>query len=130
MLIGTAGTSIRSRIGGHARRGGGKKRRKHRPYLTVGTTNEYNTSKACMTCFHSMIHPRMSKSVEGIRKILTNNGTSVCLNKDCSTYQADANSRNSDIQAAECIFMAGANRLLTGLTLPPLGNQHSQLMLS
>jgi hypothetical protein len=61
-----------------------KMRRNHCPYLTVGTT-KYNTSKACMTCFHLIIHPRMSKSVEGIRKILTNNGTSVCLNRNCST---------------------------------------------
>jgi len=126
MLIGTAGTSVGSRIGGHARRGGGKMRRNHCRYVTVGMTNEYNTSQTCSTCFLPIVHPRIRKFVKGTWKTVTNNGTSVCLNQDCPTYQAGTNSRNRDVQAAECIAMAGASLLLTGRTLPPFDNQHSQ----
>jgi hypothetical protein len=42
-LIGTTGTSVGSRIEGHAGRGSGQMRRNRCRYLTVGMTNEYNT---------------------------------------------------------------------------------------
>jgi hypothetical protein len=88
MLIGTAGTFVGLRIGGHARRGRGRMRRNHCRYLTAGMTNEYNISQTCSTCFHSIAHPRIRKLVKGIWKAATNYDTSLCLNYGCPTYQA------------------------------------------
>jgi hypothetical protein len=48
LIIGTAGTGVRSRIGGHARRGGGKMRKEHSQSCVVSMTNEYKTSQVCI----------------------------------------------------------------------------------
>ncbi|CAO3569992.1 unnamed protein product [Mortierella alpina] len=47
LFIGDAGTGVGSRIKGHARRGGGKMRSRHRRYCPVAITDEFRTSKTC-----------------------------------------------------------------------------------
>ncbi|KAG0262914.1 hypothetical protein DFQ27_002035 [Actinomortierella ambigua] len=48
LLIGESGTGVGSRIGGHARPGGGKMRAEHVCYGTIGMTDEYRTSKTSL----------------------------------------------------------------------------------
>src|ERR1700761_7341704 len=54
MFIGTGGTCVGSRLGGHERRGGGLIRKQHRAYAVVGLTNEYRTSQSCVWCFEQV----------------------------------------------------------------------------
>ena len=79
--------------------------------------NEYLTSQTCSTCFNPIIHPQVRKIVSGKWKSVKSNGTSLCVNPLCPTYKAGRNTSNRDVQAAHCIAIAGASRLLTGQTL-------------
>lgn len=119
LCIGTAGTGVGSRITGHARRGGEQFRRRHRRYVTVSMTNEYRSSQTCSTCFQPVTHPRVLKFKKGEWKTVTDKGSSLCMNPTCPTYIAGTNTKNRDEEAAECIAIAGARSLLTGITLPP-----------
>jgi hypothetical protein len=117
MCIGIAGTCEGSRLKGHARRGGKQFRKRHRRYVSIGMTNEYLTSQTCSTCFNPIMHPQVRKIVSGKWKSVKSNGTSLCVNPLCPTYKAGRNTSNRDVQAAHCIAIAGASRLLTGQTL-------------
>jgi len=117
LCIGTAGTGVGSRIKGHARRGGGKLRKRHGRYVPVAMTNGFRTSQTCSTCFSPIIHPMKRKLVKDTWNKVSNKGTSVCINPQCPRYQAGMSSQNRDKQAAECISMSGSSLLLTGKTL-------------
>ena len=75
LCIGTAGTSVGSRIKGHAKRGGSKLRGRHQRYATVAMKNEFRTSQTCSSCFCPIFHPAQRKLVKDKRKKVSNNGT-------------------------------------------------------
>ncbi|KAK3816156.1 MAG: hypothetical protein J3Q66DRAFT_431801 [Benniella sp.] len=58
LMIGAAGTGVGSRIGGHARRGGGKMRKEHSQSCVVSMTNEYRTSQASPSTVHPHCTPK------------------------------------------------------------------------
>jgi hypothetical protein len=126
MCIGVAGTGVGSRVKGHARRGGTQMRSRHRRYQTVAMTNEYCSSQTCSTCFSPATHPKQRKLVNGVWKMRTCNGSTICLNPRCPSFQAGINTRNRDAEAAKCILLAGISRMLTGDTLPPFNPKPSQ----
>ncbi|CAO3678112.1 unnamed protein product [Umbelopsis ramanniana] len=117
LCIGTAGTSVGSRIKGHAKRGGSKLRTRHQIYATVAMTNEFRTSQTCSSCFCPIVHPTQRKLVKDKWKKVSNNGTSVCVNPKCLRFQAGLASQNRDKQAAECMAISGSSLLLTGKRL-------------
>jgi hypothetical protein len=96
-LIGSAGTGVGSRIKGHAKLGGKQLGKRHRRYTTVGITNEYHTSQTCSQCLSPIIHLIATKIIKGKTKMLTNQGTSLCLNIHCPPYKLGRNSCNRDI---------------------------------
>jgi hypothetical protein len=118
LLMGFAGTGIGSKIERTAKLGDKQLRKRHRRYTTVRITNEYHTSQTCSHCLSPIIHPKMTKIVKRKHKMLSNQGTSLCLNIHYPIYKSRRNSRNRDVQAAECIALAEAHLLLTGKNLP------------
>jgi hypothetical protein len=113
MCIGMVRTGVWSRIKGHAKRSGGQFRR----VVPVAMTNEFMSSQTCCYCFNTIDHPNKRKLNRRQYKIAANNGTSICINPKCPSYQAGKNCQNRDVQASKCIAIAAASRLLTGRTL-------------
>ena len=114
VCLGTSGTGIDSRLKGHARLDGEQIRKRHRCYLPVAMTNECISSQTCSTCFNPITHPRV---IHGRWKTVLNNGPSLCMNSACPSYRDGKNTRNHDVEGAECIAIAAASRLLTGSTI-------------
>jgi hypothetical protein len=121
LLIGSAGTGVGSRIGGHARRGGGKMREQHRRYCTVGMTNEYRSSKTCVFCFQPVQLARSRRLVSGKVKVVKVHGAVECVNPACPSFKCGYTTKPRDPHAALCIAIAGASNLLSPsrTTLPP-----------
>lgn len=122
MCIGSAGTAVGARIKGHAKRGGKTIRHRHGRYLPVAMTNEFRTSQTCCFCFNPIIHPAQRKLVKDEWKKVTNKGTSICVNPECTAFKAGRAAQNRDVQAAACIAIAGATTLLTGKPLACFDN--------
>jgi len=121
LLIGSAGTGVGSRIGGHARRGGGKMREQHIRYCPVGMTNEYRSSKTCVFCFQPVQLARSRRLVNGKVKIVKVHGAVECVNPACDSFKCGYTIKPRDPHASVCIAIAGASNLLSSprTTLPP-----------
>jgi len=113
MLTGIAGTGVGSRIGGHARRGGGKLRENHRKHAVVAMTNEFRTSKTCVFCFEQVQLARANRDKKGTFKRVTVNGAVECVNPDCVSFKCGYTTRGGDSHAALAIAIAGASNLLS-----------------
>lgn len=113
MLTGIAGTGVGSRIGGHARRGGGKLREQHRKHGVVAMTNEFRTSKTCVFCFEQVQLARATRDIKGTSKRVTLNGGIECINPDCVSFKCGYTTRGRDSNAALAIAIAGASNLLS-----------------
>ena len=101
MLIGSAGTGVGSRIGGHARRGGGKMREQHRRYCTVGMTDEYRSSKTCIWCFQQVRLPRSRRLINGKIKTVKVHGAVECVNPSCISVQCGYTIKSRDPHACK-----------------------------
>lgn len=122
MLIGTAGTGVGSRIGGHARRGGGMLRKQHIQYSTIGMTNEYRSSQTCIFCFQQIQLARSRRLVGGKVKSVKVRGAVECVNPSCVSFKCSYTIKSRDPHSAVCIAVAGASNLISlqpRETLPP-----------
>ncbi|KAI8099101.1 uncharacterized protein BX664DRAFT_13109 [Halteromyces radiatus] len=99
--IGDAGTGVGSRIKGHLKYGGKWHRRLCSQHGVVLVTNEHRTSMICPFCYGRIVHPRKKKN----GKILTNNGTSNCMNPNCESYKQCKNSFGRDTLSSTCIAL-------------------------
>jgi hypothetical protein len=93
LCIGTAGTGVGLRIGGHSKRGGTKMRQRHRRYIIVSMTNEHHSSQTCVFCFQQVQRPKTRKLVKGKWKPVSVNGSSLCMNPQCLAYWHGCNTR-------------------------------------
>lgn len=119
MLIGDQGTAVGSSIKGHAKRGGSKLRAEHRQDATVGITSEFRSSQTCPACFDPVMRPKATVEKDGRKVKKATNGASLCMNPKCPLYRSGLSMQNRDVQAATCIALIGASRLLLGETLAP-----------
>lgn len=119
MCVGTAGTGVGLRIGGHARRGGAQVRKRHRRYVPVAMTDEHGTSQTCSVWFSLVVRQKRYKTVKGKEKLVSVNGSSLCLNNQCPRYSPGINTMNRDAEAARCIALGGVSRMIAQRTLPP-----------
>lgn len=113
MLIGTAGTGVGSRIGGHSRRGGGKMRKQHIQYCTIGMTNEYRSSQTCIFCFQQIQLARSQRVVGGRAKLVKVHGAIECTNSSCPSFKSGYTIKPRDPHSATCIAVAGASNLMS-----------------
>ena len=110
-----------SRIKGHAKRGGSKMTRQHRPYRPVGHTNENRTSKIC-SCYYILISlARATRTKDGQTKTARLNGLVDCKNPTCPRRKAGRGSMGSDANVANNVLISGASILLSAdhRALPP-----------
>ncbi|KAL1935061.1 hypothetical protein VTP01DRAFT_4201 [Rhizomucor pusillus] len=114
MCIGNQGTCVGRRIKGHARRAGKNLRRQHSQYAVVALTDELRSSRTCPYC-----HPsKCKKKIRGTYKMVSVNGSSVCMNAACISYREHQNTQNRDELASICIAIAGYTSL-QGYTMQP-----------
>jgi hypothetical protein len=120
MLVGTAGTGVGLRIGGHFRRGGGKLREHHRQHCPIGMTDEFRSSQTCVYCFQQVSLARSRRFIGGKIKTTKVHGAVECTNPQCPSFKANYTIKPRDPHSAVCIAIAGASNLLNGhRTLPP-----------
>ncbi|KAF9093787.1 hypothetical protein BGX27_001569, partial [Mortierella sp. AM989] len=112
MLIGTAGTGVGSRIGGHALRGGGRMCKEHRQNCVVSMTNEYMTSQICIYCFQQLRQAKASRVVGGTVKAVNNHGVLECVNPYCISFVCGYTQKPRDPHSAMAIAISGASILL------------------
>ncbi|KAK3812952.1 MAG: hypothetical protein J3Q66DRAFT_347018 [Benniella sp.] len=108
LMIGTAGTGMGSRIGGHERRGGGKMRKEHTKSCVVSMTNEYRTSQVCVFCFEPLRLSRARRVVGGQEKVVNLHGSIECINSRCEAFRCGY-TRARDTNSAVAIAIAGAS---------------------
>lgn len=114
MYIGTGGTCVGSRWGGHERRGGGLLRKEHRGYAAIGLTNEYRTSQACVWCFEQVrLAKARRKDKDGNLKIIRIHGATECTNPACPSFGCGYTIRGRDTHSAVAIQIAGASLQLS-----------------
>jgi hypothetical protein len=92
-------------------------------------TNEMNTSKVCIFCYHQLRLARDGKLINGSIKTVRINSTVKCINIDCEAVKCGYTVRGRDDNAAVAIATATAgssylvlgNLLASGeqKTLPP-----------
>ncbi|KAF9578121.1 hypothetical protein BGW38_006245, partial [Lunasporangiospora selenospora] len=129
LLISNAGTGVGSRIGGHARRGGGKMRRECMLHCTVGITSEYRTSRTCIFCFQETRLARARRIIQGVVKVVRVNGVIECVNPKCLSLKCGDSIRPQDAHSAVVIAIVGASNLFspTRTTLPLFQQQQRPL---
>ncbi|KAI8363414.1 hypothetical protein B0O80DRAFT_372813, partial [Mortierella sp. GBAus27b] len=111
MLVGNAGTCVGSRIGGHARRGGKKLRKKHQQHCVVAIQDEYRTSKVCIYCFQEVRPARSRRIIQGKEKMVRVHGALECSNPNCPAFREGYTIRPRDAHAAVAIALAGVSAL-------------------
>ena len=106
LLIGAAGTGVGSRIGGHARRGGGKMRKEHIQRCTIGMTNEYRSPQTCIFCFQPVQLARSRRLIGGKIKVTKVHGAVECVNPACSSFKCGYTIKPRDPHASVCIKLS------------------------
>ncbi|KAG9322127.1 hypothetical protein KVV02_008379 [Mortierella alpina] len=88
MIIGDKRIGVGSRIGGHARRGGGTMRRSHRRLAAVGMHDEFKTSKVCAFCWRPTALAGARRVKNGQVQTLRVSGSIECVNPQCVSFRA------------------------------------------
>lgn len=98
------------RIDAHNRRGD-RRYMEHRRYQLVCMINDYKSSQIYATWLLPVTRLKHHKVIKGVKKLVSNNGSSLCTNIKCPDIQKSMNTRNKDVQAATCIAIASQSRL-------------------
>ncbi|KAG0316592.1 hypothetical protein BGZ99_006812 [Dissophora globulifera] len=103
MLTGTARTGFGSRIGGHARRGGGRMRKEHQRHCLVAMTDEYRSSKTCVLCLSQAQLIRGCRIVNGPIRTFRLNGSVECVDPQCLSFKVGYTIKARDTHSAATI---------------------------
>ncbi|KAG0168760.1 hypothetical protein DFQ30_004362 [Apophysomyces sp. BC1015] len=90
---------------------------------SIGTTQQYQRApelKKCPPCFGPSTMAKARVLKDGKWKCITKHDTLQCTNSARIAFKSGYRTRSRDAQAAFCIGLAGASRLLTESTFPPL----------
>ncbi|KAI9478867.1 MAG: hypothetical protein EXX96DRAFT_482583, partial [Benjaminiella poitrasii] len=125
LFIGDRGTGVGSSITSGLRYGGNWKMKNHARYAPVSITNEHNTSQVCVYCFKKIIHPKRTRIIQGVERSVDCNGSSVCINREFTSFKANRSVQSRDQQAAVAICISGLYTLLSGTILPVFSSKIS-----
>ncbi|KAK3823171.1 MAG: hypothetical protein J3Q66DRAFT_331003 [Benniella sp.] len=120
IAYGAAGTGIGSRIGGSLRWGGHWLRLGLlRLNTVVALTDEYNTTRMCIFCYHRMQEATSTRLVGTELKTRTVHGSMCCHNPDCEAVRCGYAMRPRDSNAAVGILLSAMTIMLRPPDQPP-----------
>ncbi|KAI9486618.1 MAG: hypothetical protein EXX96DRAFT_472530, partial [Benjaminiella poitrasii] len=125
LFIGDRGTGVGSSIRSGLRYGGNWKMKNHARYAPVSITNEHNTSQVCVYCFKKIIHPKQTRIIQGVERSVDCKGSSICINRECTSFKTNRSVQSCDQQAAVAICISGLYTLLSGTILPVFSSKIS-----
>jgi hypothetical protein len=96
-------------------------------YTIVSMTNEHRSLQNLCFLLPEFQRPKTCKLIKGKWKVVSVNGSSLCMNPECFAYRHRYNTANHDKQAAFAIEFAGASRISTRQTLEPFNASLSKV---
>ncbi|KAI9478146.1 MAG: hypothetical protein EXX96DRAFT_539275 [Benjaminiella poitrasii] len=115
LFIGNRGTGVGSSIRSGLRYGGNWKMKNHARYAPV----------VCVYCFKKIIHPKRIRIIQGVERSVDCNGSSICINRECTSFKANRSVQSRDQQTAVAICISELYTLLSGTTLPVFSSKIS-----